>query len=168
LVWGWDKSEYPQQLAASKLAAAALAAGPCTIMGAQSTDSLSEFSSHQGPQPVTIWPYQWYEYRGKQQIEAKVQADVLVTVQPLLAMLPHISLHLERDTDLAATSIIADTLGPTTTKLKLFLPTNATGVCGGGGPLHTAVSVTICTRALHSCRPIPPLQVYDTELFLKL
>jgi hypothetical protein len=106
-------------------------------MGIQTTDSLPGFSRHQGPQPVTIWPYQWYEYRGKQQNEAKVQADVLLTVQPLLAMLPYISLHLEKDTELASTSIIADTLGPTTTKLKLFLPTNATGVCvwgGGEGP----------------------------------
>jgi hypothetical protein len=127
LAWGLGRHEYLQMLAASRTAVAALAAGPCTITGVQSTNSLSEFSRHQGPQPVTICPFQHIEYQERPQVQAKVQADVLKTVKPLLSMLPHISLDLKEAPDVASTTIIADRLGPTTTKLNLGLSTNTTG-----------------------------------------
>jgi hypothetical protein len=75
---------------------------------------------------VAIEPFQ-SEYPQQWKSEVQLQAEVLDIIKPLLAQLPHISLDLYRALDLASTAIIADTLGPTTTKLNLILSTDEPG-----------------------------------------
>jgi hypothetical protein len=116
-------TEYSQQLAAARQAAAALAGGPRLLL-IQSSDTMPQFSRHQRALPVILSPYAIHPC---QRAEEEVHAEIFEAVKPLLPQLPHISLHLHHALHLACTRVIADHLGPTTTRLHLYLETYQPG-----------------------------------------
>jgi hypothetical protein len=172
-----DTQLFFQRLAETKQAAVALALGPARLMGTQPIGTLAGFSStrhNKGAEGVITLPSQ--EVPGlagtKQQraqgvliepfdVRLSHQLDVLDSVQPLLAHLPHIALPIRRALHLASTALLAGYLGRTTTELHLHLYAAKAGEvhCTLHAAQHLQPCSKLCITIDYMCRASTPVCV---------